>query len=77
MPPKRKLKPRPTYRQHTEAESNASIKAAIPLGGVFWDYLTDERLAENFGANEWDRGVIEGAKRFAGRLQDIAMSEPT
>lgn len=71
---KRKLIPRPTYRQHSEAAINAAIKQAIPVGGVFWDYLTEERLTENFGPGEWERGIVEGARRFAGRLQDIAMS---
>jgi len=71
---KRKLIPRPTYRQHDEKTINSAIKAGIPVGGPFWDYLTEERLVENFGPSEWERGMIEGARRFAGRLQDIALA---
>lgn len=75
MPAKRKLKARPTYRQHTEADAAADIKRACAPGTLFFDYLTEERLAENFGANEYERGIIEGGRRFAGRLQDIAMGD--
>jgi hypothetical protein len=75
MPAKRKLKPRPTYRQHAEAVINQDIKRACAQGTIFFDYLTEERLVENFGQTEWERGVIEGGRRFAGRLQDIAMDE--
>jgi hypothetical protein len=72
---KRKLKPRPMYREHSEAAINFAIRNAIHLGDTFWDFLTEERLAENFGTSEFERGVIEGARRFAGRLQDIIMSD--
>jgi hypothetical protein len=72
---KRKNIPRPTYRQHSEASINFAIRNAIHVGDTFWDFLTEERLAENFGTSEFERGVIEGARRFAGRLQDIVMSD--
>lgn len=73
----KKSKPWPTYRPHlhSDASTTAAIKRAIPMQGAFWDYLTEERLAENFGQSEFERGVVEGARRFAARLQDIALSE--
>lgn len=74
---RKKTKPLPTYRAHLHSDEaiNAAIRRAIPMQGVFWDYLTEERLVENFGMSEFERGVIEGARRFAARLQDIALSE--
>ena len=72
---KRKKILRPTYRQHSEASTEFAIRNAIHVGDTFWDFLTEERLVENFGASEFERGVIEGARRFAGRLQDIIMSD--
>lgn len=74
MPP-RKRKPRPTYREHSEATVNRDIQARITDSGPFWDWLTEERLIENFGTSEFERGVVEGARRFAGRLQSIVMGE--
>lgn len=75
MATKRKLKPRPTYRQHAEATIQATIKAAIPPGGVFFDYLTDIRLEPVVGATEYERGRAEGVREFAAQLQDVALSE--
>lgn len=75
MATKKKRKPRATYRQPSEAAVNFAIRNAIRLGDPFWDFLTEERLAENFGKDEYERGIIEGARRFAGRLQDIVMSD--
>lgn len=68
-----KRKPRATYREYSEQEVNATIHGAIPEGGVFWDYLVAETMQENFGASEFERGVIEGGRRFANRLIGIAM----
>ncbi len=56
-------------------EVNKDIRSRILQGTPFWHYLTEERLAENFGANEWERGIVEGARRFAGRLQDIVLNQ--
>jgi len=53
----------------------ATIKQAIPRGGVFCDYLTDIRLEPVIGATEYDRGRAEGVREFAAQLQDIALSD--
>lgn len=58
-------------RYHDDDVVYAAIRQGIPEGGVFWDYLTLEARTENFGMNEYERGVIEGCRRFAIRLQDI------
>jgi hypothetical protein len=57
------------------AEVVAAIRAGIPKDGTFYRYLDDERKLENFGENEYERGVIEGCRRFATRLQDIVEAE--
>lgn len=59
----------------TWQEIVAAIRAGIPKDGTFWNYLDDERKLENFGENEYERGVIEGGRRFATRLQDIVDTE--
>jgi len=56
-------------------EVNKDIRSKLLQGSLFWHYLTEERLAENFGPTEFERGVIEGARRFAGRLQDIVLNQ--
>jgi hypothetical protein len=75
MPAKRKLKPRPTYRQHSEAVVLATVKQSIPRGGVFFDFLTDIRLEPVIAATEYDRGRAEGVREFAAQLQDMALSD--
>lgn len=55
---------------HSEELVDATIKAAIPVGGVFWEYLTTVRLEANFGASEYERGKIEGMREFAASLQN-------
>jgi len=71
----RKLKHRPTYRQHETALIDTVIRAAIPREGIFIDYL-DEIVQERVDATtEYERGVIEGRRRFAGELISIALSE--
>ena len=75
MSKQRKLKPRPTYRQRSQADINAEIKRACAPGTALYDYFIEEALQENFGANEFDRGVIEGGRRFAIRFVNIALDE--
>jgi len=72
---KRKRIIRPTYVQHDEAIIIATIKAAIPQGGVFADYLCEVGLEPVDGASEFERGVNEGRRRLAGDLLAKSLSE--
>ena len=67
-----KSKPKSPMIARSEDVINETIRQAIPANGVFWDYLTTIRLDANFGADEWERGKIEGMREFAGVLQDRA-----
>ena len=80
---KRKLKPRPTYRQHSEASYQQAIQNALRVGDTFWDYLSDVRLepvisftgAPNTGEFVYNLGRQQGMKDLAAQLQDIAAGE--
>jgi hypothetical protein len=65
-----------TYAEHSEAAIHAAVKEAIPIGGIFADFLTDIclQLIPQRG-NEFERGIVEGTRRFAGQLLDMARSE--
>lgn len=62
-------KPKASLTEHSQEVADATIRAAIPVNGVFWDFLTEIRLDSNFGANEYERGKIEGMRELAAVLQ--------
>jgi hypothetical protein len=68
--------PRPTYRQHDTDAINATVRASIGKQGVFMDYLGEVVQERIEGATEFERGVVEGRRRMAGDLINIALSEP-
>jgi hypothetical protein len=70
----RKLKPRPTFRQHTQSDYDKHIAAAYAPNTILFDMAVEESMVENFGTNEYDRGVIEGARRYNMRLINIALN---
>jgi len=74
---KRKLKPRPTYRQHSEKDIQAAIRGAISRDGEFMDYLQEVGLELVEGPDEFHRGIAEGRRRLAGELVSVALSEVT
>lgn len=72
---KRKVRPRPTYRQHSEAVVLATVKQSIPRGGVIFDFLTDIRLEPVTAATEYDRGRQEGVRELAAQIQDMVLGD--
>lgn len=72
---KRKLKPRPTYRQHSEAVVHADIKRAAAQGTAFFDWLTEIRLEPVGGVDLFNIGRAEGVRELAAQIQDIALAE--
>ena len=71
----RRLKRRLVYREHDDEEVRNAIRAAIPESGVIWDYLTLIGMDMVDGANEYERGIVEGKRRFAGELLTLAMTK--
>jgi hypothetical protein len=69
--------PRPRYVQTDEKWNTivSHIREAIPVNGVIWNWLTMERLENNLGKDEHDRGLIEGARRFACTLQEMSATK--
>ena len=65
-----------TYREHSQEAIDEAIRQAIPEGGVFADYLTETCLDLVYGETEFERGIKEGQRRFAGWLLHISRTEP-
>jgi hypothetical protein len=79
---KRKLSPRLTYEQRAEKEYRAAIKAAIPVNGAVFDYLTERCLEHvDMPANcssakaIYDAGKSEGYRCAYGELLAISMTD--
>jgi phosphoribosylaminoimidazole-succinocarboxamide synthase len=73
---KRKLKPRPTYRQHSEKEIQDAIRGAMLSNSVLMDYLQEIGLEFVDGKDDFERGIAEGRRRLAGELITVALSDP-
>lgn len=60
----------------SEETINADVKARVPMGSPFFNWLTEIRLDDvALNSNEFDRGVAEGMRRLARQIQDIVLSE--
>lgn len=60
----------------SEDTINADVKARVPMGSPFFNWLTEIRLDDvATSSSEFDRGVAEGMRRLARQIQDIVLSE--
>lgn len=75
MTAKRK-KPRPVLERndYSEAAIHADIKVKVGNASPLRQYLTQVQQEDVFGSNEFDRGLVEGMRRLARQLMDIADS---
>jgi len=65
------------YRQHSDEQIRAAIKAACPEGSIFADYLQTVCLELVEAPTEFERGVAEGKRRLAGEILTIAITPDT
>jgi len=72
---RRRTRRRLHYRQHTDDEVRATIKGAVPLDGVFADWLLERCLEQVTGDSEFDRGVEEGRRRAFDEILGYAMDD--
>jgi hypothetical protein len=71
----RKTRRRLHYRQHDEETIRQTIKGAVPVDGIFSDWLL-ERVCEFVeGDSEFDRGVSEGHRRAFQEILGMAMDD--
>lgn len=63
MTTKRKLKPRPTYRAHDQADYDREISVVFAPGTILYDMAVEEVMQENFGVTDKEFFMIEGARR--------------
>jgi flagellar motor switch protein FliG len=70
----RKTIRRISYRQHSDEQIRAAIKAACPEGSIFHDFLQTVCLELVDAATEFERGIREGKRRLAGEILTIAIT---
>lgn len=75
MPPKRKLKPRPTYRAYTQEEYDREIAVAFAPGTILYYMALEETRQDNYGETDKDFYMVEGARRVFNRFINTAIDK--